>query len=571
MDNSKLKQLCFSILLLASFLLGNANALFAQSYVQSAVIHPTVSSTIPANKVTGVTLGQTLSVTFSAAMTPSTINSTNFTLTGHGRVSGTVAYDANSHIATFTPNAPLRANTLFKASISRKVADSLGHEMKAVFRWSFTTGAASDTTPPSVISTLPIDTATVVPLNQKITATFNEAMNPLTITAPATFTLEGPGTTSVAGTVSYSGNTAILAPTSPLAASTLFSATITTAATDLDNNALPSNFTWSFTTGTSADSTPPTVTSTNPALAATGVCTDHAVNATFSKAMDPSTISTATFTVKKPNGVMVPGTVSYDAATQIGTFTALSKLGHKTLYTATITTGAEDLAANALANDYVWTFTTGTGACQAQMIDLRSAASFAIIAASGVTSIPLTTINGNIALSPTFTITGGPVVNGTIYGSPDPIAVRAQHDNTLAYNTAAGLPNGVIISTGELGGLTLAPGLYKSGVSSFAITSSDLTLDAQGDSKATFIFQMPSSTLTVLSNRRVILSGGAKATNVFWQVGSSATLGANCSVEGTILALASVTLDTGALLEGRAFAQTAAVTLDTNTVSVPAP
>jgi hypothetical protein len=323
--------------------------------------------------------------------------------------------------------------------------------------------------------------------------------------------------------------------------------------------------------GTSVDSTPPTVTSTNPALSATGVCTNHAVNATFSKAMDPSTISSATFTVKNPHGVMVPGTVSYDAMTHISTFTALSKFVHKTLYTATITTGAKDLAGNALVSDNVWTFTTGKGTCQAQLIDLRSAASFAIIAASGVTSIPFTTINGNIALSPTFTITGGPVVNGTIYGSPDPIAVRAQHDNTLAYNAAAGLPNGVIISTGELGGLTLAPGLYKSGVSSFAITSSDLTLDAQGDSRATFIFQMPSSTLTVLSNRSVILSGGAKATNVFWQVGSSATLGANCNVKGTILALASVTLDTGAVLEGRAFAQTAAVTLDTNTVSVPAP
>jgi hypothetical protein len=247
MYKSILRKLCSIVLLLASFALGKVNALFAQSSVRSVVIAPTVSSTTPANKVTGVTLGQTLSATFSTPMMPTTINSRSFILTGHGKVPGSVAYDASSHIATFTPNSPLRANTVFRASISSEVADTLGHEMHASFRWTFTTGAASDTTPPSVISTFPIDTATAVPPNQKITATFNEAMTPLTITAPATFSLEGPGTTSVAGTVSYSGNTAILAPTSPLAASTLFSATITTAATDLDNNALPSNFVWSFT------------------------------------------------------------------------------------------------------------------------------------------------------------------------------------------------------------------------------------------------------------------------------------------------------------------------------------
>ena len=503
-------------------------------------------------------------------MMPSTINSTNFTLIGSVGVSGSVVYDASSHIATFTPNSLLRANTLFRARISSEVADSFGHEMLADFQWTFTTGAATDTTPPSVISTLPISAATGVPLNQTVTATFDEAMNPLTITAPATFTLEGPGTTSVAGTVSYSGTTATFTPTSALAASTLFHATISIAAKDLDNNALASNFTWTFTTGAGVNHTPPTVTSTNPALSATGVCINHAVNATFSKAMDPLTISTATFNVKNPLGVAVPGTVSYDTVTHIGTFTALSNIVANTKYTATITTGAKDLAGNALVINYVWSFTTGATTCQ-MPLNLRSAVNFAIIAYSGVTSIPLTTINGDIALSPTYTITGGPVVNGTIYGSPNPIAIQAQHDNTLAYNAAAGLPNGVIISTGELGGLTLAPGLYKSGISSFAITSSDLTLDAHGDSKAVFIFQMPSSTLTVLGSRKVILSGGAKATNVFWQVGSSATLGTHCSVKGTILALASVTLDTGAVLEGRAFAQNGAVTLDTNTVSVPAP
>src|SRR5207302_7474469 len=160
-------------------------------------------------------------------------------------------------------------------------------------------------------------------------------------------------------------------------------------------------------------------------------------------------------------------------------------------------------------------------------------------------------------------------VNGqqfTGVGSP---AGQAEADLTTAFNDAAGRTLCAVTVAGNLGGQTLTPGLYKS-TSTLAISSGDLTLDAQGDPDAVFIFQM-ASTLTTTSGRAVILSGGAKATNVFWQVGSSATLGTGSVFKGNILALASITVTTGATVEGRLLARTAPVTLDTNTIKIPAP
>jgi hypothetical protein len=283
--------------------------------------------------------------------------------------------------------------------------------------------------------------------------------------------------------------------------------------------------------------------------------------------MDPATINTTTFTLAQ-GASPIAGVVTYAAAGTSATFAPTNPLAVNTTYTATITTGAKDSSSTALASNYVWSFTTA--ACSQAPVVLKSATGFAVLAGSTVTNTGNTIVNGDLGVSPGTAVTGfGPgIVNGTQHNG-DPTAAQAIADLTTAYNDAAGRTLCAVTVAGNLGGTTLAPGLYKS-TSTLAISSGDLTLDAQGEPDAVFIFQMASS-FTTTAGRAVILSGGAKAANVFWQVGSSATLGTTSAFAGTIMADQAITLNTGATLNGRALAHIAGVALDTNTVTVPAP
>jgi hypothetical protein len=314
----------------------------------------------------------------------------------------------------------------------------------------------------------------------------------------------------------------------------------------------------------SADLTP-TVISTTPANGAAGVSIAERLTAALSEPMAPATINAATFTLQQGT-TLIRGAVSYSGT--IGTFIPSSDLAVNTSYTATITTGAKDVAGTPMASPYTWIFTTG--ACGQAPVVLGAADSFAALAGSTVTSTGPTSVTGDLGVSPGTAVTGFPP--GTIVGAQhagDPTAALGIADLITAYNDAAGRTLCAITVAGNLGGQTLTPGLYKS-TSSLAISAGDLTLDAQGDPNGVFIFQM-ASTLTTTSGRQVILSGAAKSTNVYWQVGTSATIGTTSVLQGTIMADQTISLDTGATLSGRALARIAAVTLDSNTIVKPAP
>jgi hypothetical protein len=200
-------------------------------------------------------------------------------------------------------------------------------------------------------------------------------------------------------------------------------------------------------------------------------------------------------------------------------------------------------------------------------VSLGTAANYAVLAASTVTNTGATTITGNLGLSPGTSVTGFPP--GQVKGSIDvanSAALQAQNDLTAAYNAAAASPVTATIPV-ELGGSTETPGVYASPAGTFGITGT-LTLDAQGDPNAIFIFKA-ASTLITASASNVDLVNGAQASNVFWVVGSSATLGTYSILQGNVLAQASITVTTGVTLEGRALARSAAVTLDTDTITRP--
>ena len=206
------------------------------------------------------------------------------------------------------------------------------------------------------------------------------------------------------------------------------------------------------------------------------------------------------------------------------------------------------------------------GALGASAPFLGTAKSYAVLGGSTVTNTNATTLTGDLGVSPGLAITGFPpgIVLGTTHAG-DAASLQAQTDVTAAYGTLAGEACGVDLTGKDLGGLTLTPGVYC--FSSSAQLTGDLVLDAGGKADAVFVFKTV-STFTTASNASVHVINGGGECGVFWQVGSSATLGTGTTFAGSILALTSITLTTGATVSGRLLARNGAVTLDHNTVSI---
>ena len=330
------------------------------------------------------------------------------------------------------------------------------------------------------------------------------------------------------------------------------------------------------------DTTPPTVVQTTPSevgLAPTNV----PATATFSEAIDASTLTTASFTLTGPGVTPVAGIVDYDPSTMTAVYTPAAPLEGNTAYTATLTSAVTDLAGNALEEPKSWTFTTGAAATAIAAVDLGSAGDFVLLAKAGISTTTGSTITGDLGVSPAAltyvtgfdtvmdasnTFATSAMVTGKIYAAdltePTPtMLTTAISDMATAYTDAAGrtMPNATELAAGLIGGQTITPGLYT--WSTGVAINTDLTLT--GGATDVWILQIAED-LTLANGITVFLTGGALAENVFWQVAGTATLGTTSVVHGTILGQTAIVMETGATLDGRALAQTE-ITLDAATVT----
>ncbi|MDB5742972.1 MAG: hypothetical protein JWR68_1287 [Polaromonas sp.] len=602
-----------------------------------ATVAPTVVAVTPVNNATGVAVNNTLiNAAFSERV--ALAGASSFTLSCAAPCvspAGTAALDASQQVATFSlaPAATLAPATTYTATVSGATSVATGLALANPYVWRFTTGVTPDTTRPQVALTVPATTApgptTAVPANTAITATFTEDMAPASIT-PASFTLAcAAPCVSPAGTVTYvvANKTAIFRPAAALTVGVTYTATVTSAATDLARNALAGNqaplpaasaYVWTFVTAAPVPAANISVLSTVPAAGAANVCANASINATFSVPsgfeMDPTTVNAATFTVTGPaSAPVVAASVLLDNATgRTATFTPLLPLTAGLTYSAVIrggSAGVKDLAVpgNPMQASHAWSFTAVNCVLPPVpgAIVLGAAAPFASYGGTaGMTNQGINTvINGDIGTTAVSTAVTGfhdiggsgytetplniGTVNGLIYTyppAPGNAATKVVADAALAaaqvaYNQLVAMPAGSFAGAGELGLLTLAPGTYTS-ATSFKLTAGDLTLDAQGNPNAIFVFQMGSS-LTVgiagpLGARSIVLKNGAQAKNVFWQVGTSATInGAGGGfMKGTIIAQQAITFSTAGnatmtVLDGRALSLISGVTMVNTRINLP--
>lgn len=442
-------------------------------------------------------------------------------------------------------------------------------------------GPTAAPVPPEVGASVPASGATDIGRDARITATFTRDMEAASLNA-STFTLSR-GTTAVQGTVSYADRVATFLPSAQLEAETDYTAVITTGAKDLDGLALASPRSWVFRTRAGAANTP-TVVANVPLNAALDVAVNAAITVTFSEPMEAALLTTSTFTLTSGQpAVAVAGRVSY--AARKATFVPAARLTANTLFTATLTTGAKSAAGVALAANHVFVFTTGTTVAPLLPVTLGAAGNFVILAKTGISTVPTSAITGDLGVSPAAAsyITGfsliadstnvfatAPQVTGKVYASdyapPTPSNMTTSiSDMLLAFADASGRAADFNeLGAGNIGGMTLAPGVYKWGTA--LILPTDVTLN--GSATDVWIFQIAQD-LTLSSGVQVRLTGGALAKNVFWQVAGFVELGTTSHAEGVVLCQTSITLRTGASFTGRLLAQTA-VTLDGNTVVQPA-
>lgn len=547
---------------------------------------------------------------------------------------GSASLDDSKMVAHYwlTSGTVLAPLTRYTATISDTRSQNTGAQLAEPFSWQFTTGNTADQTHPSVTATLPATErpgpAQNVPSNRAISATFSEALAPSSVTAASfRLTCEAP-CTPPGGSLAYVGGTRtiVFTPSAALADNTTYTATLTTALADLTGNGLADDYQWMFTTSGASPIEAIKVVATTPVNAAQNACLDAAINARFELPLgakiNPTSINSRTFILTTAAPALTPldaSVIGLDTATgSIASFKPRLPLVEGTRYIATLKGGAngvQDLAvpANTMDDDYAFNFTADTCASKA-VINLGSAGVFAVFGGTaGITNQGVDTrINGDLGAEAAATLVtgfhdGGPgciytetplntgAVNGGIFtAAPAPtvacptegtaqtaaIAAAARADSLIAYNTLVAQAAGPDPGAGNLANLVLAPGVYTAAAGTFIIQGGDLTLDAQGDTDAVWIFQMASS-FTVggpgaSAPQSITLVNGAQAKNIYWQVGSAATINAGGGgiMAGSLISQAGTSISTAGnttpvTVNGRVLSLNGAVTLVNTHINVP--
>ncbi len=523
---------------------------------------PTVTGTINANGATNVAINTKVGATFSEVMDPATISATTFTLKqGATAVAGAVTYAGVN--AVFTPASNLAANTVYTVTITTGAKDVRGNALASNFVWSWTTGAAPDTTAPTVTATAPVSLRTNIGINTQASVTFSEAMDPLTITNLNVRLQETVSSAAVAGTLSYTGVTATYIPLSNLKPNTNYTVTVvagTGGVKDLAGNPMANTFQVGWTTGAAPDTTAPTVTATAPVSLRTNVGINTQASVTFSEAMNPLTITNLNVKLQETvSSAAVAGTLSYTGVT--ATYIPLSALKPNTNYTVTVVGGAggvKDLAGNPLANTFQVGWTTGaapdtTAPAVTATAPVSLQTNVAINTQAGVTFSeamdPLTITNLNVRLQETVSSAAVAGTLGYTGVTATYIPLSALKPNTNYTVTVVGGAGGVkdlagnpLANTFQIGWTTAAAGDTTAPTVTFT-SPVDLETGVAVNKAPYVLFSESMDPLTISTSSFTITGpGGAPVAGT---VGNASPL--NSSIFSTLIGLAPNTTYTGTI------------------------
>ncbi len=431
----------------------------------------------------------------------------------------------------------------------------------------------------------PVSDAEGVPVKTEIHVVFNKVMNPKSFKSDSTFIVKDANDNTIWGVRSFDGETVIFKPNKLLPDNTEITVKIKKEVYDFYDFNLEGDVSWKFRTGTEAEISAPFVIFKSPKDGAENVVLNTRVIAEFNEPLDPATIGPNSFRLLK-DGAALPGTVTYD--NRIAQFIPGDYLEPFTMYEAVLSAGIADPMGNEIENDIVWSFTTGDVIEHIpNSVDISEIDNFAILSGRYIMNISGTSsITGDVGLYPgVYTdITGIDTLNhvdGTVYvtgavpidGLPRYL-IRAKRELAKAYDYAKDANDPVPISlSGDQGGVTLTPGIYKA--QTLSIKNGDLILDAQGDPHTFWIFQVETLLETGGAGGNIILEGGAQARNIFWQVGireilgPNVLLGDNTSFAGNILSKQGISMGANGHITGRLLVMDGGVRLQNSTVVIP--